>query len=252
MGANRSRTSTAAWFCLAGLLLVGASSALAHPVKLRGALGSSCNHPLMSTPLGGTGARYYSVRLRADASDSGQDELDVAIHNPRVVICRAVVEERASGGSAKALRTFHPTIGSHGGLSSPLPRPEVGSGAILYAKVYARLEPSKMPPVTPTPGCTLVNTWIYGPGEDGDKQDFSVKLKETGTPPAPYSVQIEVRIRNPKVEICSGSVSWYEGNGASGQHTASVTIGVHGGISSRISLPAGADGVLAKVTARLK
>jgi hypothetical protein len=253
MGANRSRTSTTAWFCLAGLLLVGASSALAHPAKLRGALGSSCNHPLISTPLGGTGARYYSVRLRADASDSGQDELDVAIHNSRVVICRAVVEERAGGGSTKALRTFHPAIGSHGGLSSPLPRPGLGSGAILYAKVYARLEPSKTSPTTPSPtsGCTLANTWD-GFGEDGDKQDFSVKLEETGTSPGPYSAQIDVTIHNPKVEICEDSISWYEGNGATGQHTAPVTIGVHGGLSSRVSLPVGADAVFAKVTARLK
>jgi hypothetical protein len=250
MGANRSRTSTAAWFCLAGLLLVGASSALAHPAKLRGALGSSCNHPLMSTPLGGTGARYYSVRLRADASGSGQDELDVAIHNPRVVICRAVIEERASGGSAKALRTFHPTIGPHGGLSSPVPRPGAGSGAILNAKVYARLEPSKMPP-NPTAGCTLANTWD-GYSEDGDRQDFGVRIKETGTSPGPYSAQIEVTIHNSKVEICEGSISWYEGNGATGQHTAPVTIGVHGGLSSRVSLPVGADAVFAKVTARLK
>jgi hypothetical protein len=114
-----------------------------------------------------------------------------------------------------------------------------------------RVKHKKVTRPNPTSGCTLVNTWD-GLGEDGDKQDFSVKLKETGTSPGPYSAQIEVAVHNTKVEICSGTVSWYEGNGASGQQTATVTIGVHGGVSSRVSLPVGADGVLAKVTARLK
>jgi hypothetical protein len=101
----------------------------------------------------------------------------------------------------------------------------------------------------PTSGCTLINTWD-GVGEAGDKQDYSVKLKVTGAEPGPYTAQVEVKILNPKVTICSATVSWYEGNGATGQHSASVTIGPRGGISSRVSLPVGADGVLATVRAR--
>lgn len=103
----------------------------------------------------------------------------------------------------------------------------------------------------PTSGCTLDTIW-YGAGDGGDKQDYSVTLKTTGHEPGPYSVQVEVKILNPKVEICSATVLWYEGNGATGQHSAPVTIGVHGGVSSRVSLPASADGVAAKVLGRLK
>ncbi|MGH2853011.1 MAG: hypothetical protein ACRDLF_02315 [Solirubrobacteraceae bacterium] len=101
----------------------------------------------------------------------------------------------------------------------------------------------------PASGCTLINTWD-GVGEGGDKRDFSVKLKVTGAEPGPYSAQIEVKILNSKVEICSATIAWYEGNGATGQHSAPVTIGAHGGVSSRASLPAGADAVLATVRAR--
>jgi len=98
-------------------------------------------------------------------------------------------------------------------------------------------------------GCTLDTIWD-GAGDGGDKQDYTVTLKVTGSEPGPYSVQIEVKVLNPKVEICSGSVLWYEGNGATGQHRAPVTIGAHGGVSSRVTLPTGADGVAAKVLAR--
>ena len=102
----------------------------------------------------------------------------------------------------------------------------------------------------PTSGCTLDTIWD-GVGDGGDKQDYSVTLKVTGSEPGPYSAQVEVKILSPKVEICSATVLWYEGNGATGQHSASVTIGPHGGISSRVSLPASADGVAAKVLGRL-
>jgi hypothetical protein len=102
----------------------------------------------------------------------------------------------------------------------------------------------------PTSGCTLDTIW-YGAGDGGDKQDYNVTLKIAGSEPGPYSAQVEVKILNPKVGICSATVLWYEGNGATGQHSAPVTIGVHGGVSSRVSLPAGADGVAAKVLGRL-
>jgi hypothetical protein len=248
MGADWSRTRPIAGLFFAGLLLVVGSSAWAADSKHK--LGSSCVHPLMSTAFGGTGARYYSVAFLPDSPSVGQDQLDVSIHNPRVVICRAVVEERAGTYNPKALRTFYPTIGRHGGLSSPVPRPGEGADTVLFAKVYARLEPPKSG-THPASGCTLDTIWD-GVGDGGDKQDYSVTLKVTGHEPGPYSVQVEVEILNPKVEICSGTVLWYEGNGATGQHSAPVTIGVHGGVSSRVSLPASADGVAAKVLGRLK
>jgi len=249
MGASRgSSTRLIAGLFLAGLLLAVGSSAWASSIKHK--LGSSCAHPLMTTAFGGTGARYYGVSFRPDSPSVGQDQLAVSIHNPRVVICRAVVEERAGTFNPKALRTFHPSIGPHGGLSSPIPRPGEGAGTVLFAKVYARLEPPRSG-THPTSGCTLDTIWD-GAGDGGDKQDYSVTLKVTGHEPGPYSAQVEVKILNPKVEICSGSVLWYEGNGATGQHSASVTIGVNGGLSSRVSLPASADGVAAKVLGRLK
>ena len=102
----------------------------------------------------------------------------------------------------------------------------------------------------PTSDCTLDTIWD-GVGDGGDKQDYSVMLKVTGSEPGPYTAQVEVKILNPKVEICSATVSWYEGNGATGQHSAPVTIGLHGGLSSQVSLPVGADGVAAKVLGRL-
>jgi hypothetical protein len=248
MGADRRRTRLILGLFLAGLLLA-ASSALAIGSKRSAALGSSCAHPLMTTAFGGTGARYYSVTFRTDTPSKGQDELDVLIHNPRVVICRAVVEERAGTYNPKALRTFHPTIGRHGGLSSPLPRP--GSSAVLFAKVYARLEPAKITKPGHASGCTL-ETFSDGAGDGGDKKDFSVTLNVSGNEPGPYSAAIEVTLHNSKVEICSATVKWYEGQGASGQHSAPVTIGRHGGVSSRIALPVNADGMFVKVMARLK
>ncbi len=247
MAADRSRPRLIAGLVLAGLLLAVGSSAWASNLKPK--LGSSCAHPLMTTAFGGTGARYYSVSFRPDSPSVGQDQLAVSIHNPRVVICRAVVEERTGTYNPKALRTFHPSIGPHGGLSSPVPRPGEGAGTVLFAKVYARLEPPKSG-TKPTTGCTLDTIWD-GAGDGGDKQDYSVTLRTTGHEPGPYVAQVEVKILNPKVEICNATILWYEGNGATGQHSAPVTIGVHGGVSSRVSLPASADGVAAKVLGRL-
>jgi hypothetical protein len=119
------------------------------------------------------------------------------------------------------------------------------------ARVACERRVRKATGMHPTSDCTLDTIW-YGAGDGGDKQDYSVTLKTTGHEPGPYSVQVEVKILNPKVEICSVTVLWYEGNGATGQHSASVTIGPHGGVSSRVSLPASADGVAAKVLGRLK
>jgi hypothetical protein len=191
------------------------------------------------------------VSFRPDSPSAGQDQLAVSIHNPRVVICRAVVEERAGTYNPKALRTFHPSIGRHGGLSSPVPRPGEGADTVLFAKVYARLEPPKSG-TKPTTGCTLVTSWD-GVGDGGDTQDFTVTVKETGSSPGPYTAQVEVKILKSNVEICSGAISWYEiGKEASGLQSSTVTIGVHGGVSSRVTLPAGATRAFAKVTGRLK
>ncbi len=249
MRASRgSSTRLIAGLVLAGLLLAVGSSAWAAGTKHK--LGSSCTHPLMTTAFGGSGARYYSVGFRPDSPSVGQDQLDVTIRNPRVVICRAVVVERAGTFNPKALRTFHPSVGPHGGLSSPVPRPGEGAGTVLFAKVYARLEPP-MSGTHPASGCTLTTAWD-GTGDGGDKQDYTVTVKETGSGAGQYAAQVEVKIRNPKVEICSATVSWYEiGKEASGLQSSPVTIGVHGGVSSRVTLPAGATKAFATVLGRL-
>jgi hypothetical protein len=103
----------------------------------------------------------------------------------------------------------------------------------------------------PTSGCTLETFWD-GAGDGGDKKDFGVTLNVAGNEPGPYTAAVEVTIHSPKVEICSATVKWYEGQGASGQRSAPVTIGRHGGVSSRISLPVNADGMFVKVMARLR
>ncbi len=104
----------------------------------------------------------------------------------------------------------------------------------------------------PTSGCTLVTSWD-GVGDGGDKQDFSVTVKETGTGSGPYTDQVEVKVLKSNVEICSATVSWYEiGKEAAGLQSSTVTIGSHGGVSSRVTLPAGATRAFAKVTGRLK
>jgi hypothetical protein len=118
------------------------------------------------------------------------------------------------------------------------------------ARVACERRVKKATGTHPASDCTLDTIWD-GVGDGGDKQDYGVTLKTTGSEPGPYSVQVEVKILNPKVEICSATVLWYEGNGATGQHSAPVTIGAHGGVSSHVSLPASADGVAAKVLGRL-
>jgi hypothetical protein len=102
---------------------------------------------------------------------------------------------------------------------------------------------------TPASACRLQTVWD-GVGDAGDKRDFSVTLKIAGNEPGPYSARVKVTIHNPKVELCGGTISWYEGQGAGGQHRHSVSIGRHGGLSSQVTLPAGADGVAATVLAR--
>jgi hypothetical protein len=104
----------------------------------------------------------------------------------------------------------------------------------------------------PTTSCTLNTTWD-GVGDGGDKQDYTVTVKEAGSGSGPYTAQVEVKILNPRVEICKATVSWYEmGKEAAGLQSSPVTIGVHGGVSSRVTLPAGATRAFSTVTGRLK
>jgi len=257
MGADRSHNRLAAMLCLAGLLLAVATSALAasaslaaHRAKHPAALGSSCNHPLMTTAFGGTGAGYYTVTFQVDTPSKGREELNVAVHNPRVVICRAVVEERAGRYSPTVLRTFHPTIGPHGGLSSPLPSPQAGTSTILFAKVYARLEPAKRP----APGtCSRKTWWLQPNAQLGDTKDFGVKLKGAEEP---GPLEVEVAVHNPRIIICSATISVLEGieGGEYREVTFPVTISSHGGLSSKVTLPAAGHFYAPKATvlARLK
>jgi hypothetical protein len=192
------------------------------------------------------------VTFRPNTPSKGQEELKVQVISPRVVICRAVVEERNGNEELPAFRMFHPTIGSHGGLSSPLPEIGEGVNRAYFAKVYARLEPSKQPP--PPPGSCPLKTQSLGvdQGDEGDRKEFTVSLKSSSNGDGEYSLWVEVAILNPKVEICSDTILWYEGNNLAAPHTSTVSIGVHGGRSSTVLLPADADGLLATVTARWK
>lgn len=241
-----------------GLSLVASSShALARTTPKPG---SSCAHPVYSSQtLGGPAGDIKDFRVRFKTVSNPEpgtptpetEQVEVAVTNPRIIICSAIVTDlgynHATGRYEHARRhVYHLSIGPHGGLSSSITVP---ANAHVVAQVFARIEPAKL--VTkPTSGCTLDTIWD-GVGDGGDKQDYTVMLKTTGHEPGPYSVQVEVKILNPKVEICSATVLWYEGNGATGQHSAPVTIGVHGGVSSRVPLPASADGVAAKVLGRL-
>jgi hypothetical protein len=103
----------------------------------------------------------------------------------------------------------------------------------------------------PTSGCTLETSWANG--EFGDKKDFSVKLKGAEEP---GPLQVEVTVHNSRIIICSASISVQEGTKGGGltPKTFPVTISSHGGLSSKVTLPATGQFFApgAKVFARLK
>lgn len=101
--------------------------------------GATCSYPLMASVQGGD-SKDYQVAWHPDTPARGQYTFQVTINNPRVSICGAVVElvENFAGLNARVLQVFHPAIGLHGGLSSPMPAPQ-RPDEVLLVWVYGRL-----------------------------------------------------------------------------------------------------------------
>lgn len=223
--------------------------------------GASCNYPLTGSAYAGEGIdiKDYSVKFRVGVPSKGQDELDVSINNPRIVICGVMVYERGGKDTAYTLRTFQPTIGPHGGLSSPMPEPKEGAGTYLYARVYARLEPAKMkrtgPHLSPG-GCTLETSGSNNGSQSGDTKDFGVKVEATGhfVQGQPFEDVVVVTIHKPGITICSASLHGVFVNLAANtvekEVTYPVTIGSHGGRSRPITVPWNFGEPMAAVKAR--
>lgn len=103
--------------------------------------GANCNYPQQSR-VGGTMQKGLSAAFRVDAPEPEMDEVAVTVHDPNTVICRAVAEEEGQadpgeGSLYEHIRSFPITIGPHGGLSSPVPRP-TGPTHLLAVKLYTR------------------------------------------------------------------------------------------------------------------
>lgn len=97
--------------------------------------GSSCAHPLesgMATDGASTGdTKDFTVTTKTISEENSVhpepriEEVEVTIHNPRVVLCSVTVNETVTNRStyARESHVYHPTISPHGGLSSPVTEP---------------------------------------------------------------------------------------------------------------------------------
>jgi hypothetical protein len=266
MGTSRSGRSWRLGTAAAGLavavtvLILAVGSSQARSPR-KPTPGSSCAHPLesgMATDGAAIGdTKDFTVTTKQISKESSVRpeprilRVAVNVHNPRVLLCGVEVTDifRNPATGAREKRVSHPTISPHGGLSSPVT--ESATVVLFSVRVYGRLAPPPKSGTKPTSGCTLDTAWD-GVGDGGDKQDYTVAVKETGSGTGPYTAQVEVKVLKPKVEICSATVSWYEiGKEASGLQSTPVTIGVHGGLSSRVTLPVGATRAFATVTGRM-
>lgn len=223
--------------------------------------GANCDYPQQSR-VGGTMQEGLSAAFRVDTPEPEMDEVAVTVHDPNTVICQAVAEEEGQadpgeGSLYEHIRSFPITIGPRGGISSPLPRP-TGPTHLLAVKLYTRHLHLPTPPTPkPTHGCSLETSEneLAG-GETGDTKDFGVKVKFTGTP---GQFEIEVAIHNPKVTICSATITVLdsavvEHNGGESFYkevSYPVTISPRGGVSRPVTVPAGFDAPKAKVTGRV-
>lgn len=105
--------------------------------------GSSCDYPLGSNGLHSAAGdnKDFGVNWKPNTPTLDQYEFDVVIHNPQIVICRAVAWEmedsKHPGVPDTYRRAYHPTVGPHGGISSPLPAPKLDGWLLVW--VYARL-----------------------------------------------------------------------------------------------------------------
>jgi hypothetical protein len=101
--------------------------------------GSTCSYPLWATALGGD-EKDYRVVWHPDTPAQGEYRFHVMLNNPQVMICGAVVElvENYGEPTERALRVYHPAIGSQGGLSAPVPAPQRPNEEVLVW-VFGRL-----------------------------------------------------------------------------------------------------------------
>lgn len=108
--------------------------------------GSSCAHPLLSgmasDGASGGDTKDYTVTTKTISENPksrpgpSTDEIEVIIHNPRVILCGVTVYETVTNPPAytRENHVYHPTISPHGGLSSPVTEPE----RILYFSVVVQ------------------------------------------------------------------------------------------------------------------
>jgi hypothetical protein len=143
---RKARRLRALGACLVVMLGVGVS----QPVVLAASTknpkpGTSCAHPLFSgfavdgSPSQKSDLKDFTVKFKLDSHNkSGESDesitfqAEVSITNPRLVMCRLVVNEFKGSGHSWPL-----TIGPHGGLSSQL---TLGSGIAFGIAGYARLQ----------------------------------------------------------------------------------------------------------------
>ena len=103
--------------------------------------GANCNYPQQSR-VGGTMQKGLSAAFRVGIPEPEMAEVAITVHDPNTVICRAIAEEEGQadpgvGSLYEHIRSFPITIGAHGGISSPLPRP-TGPMHVLAVKIYTR------------------------------------------------------------------------------------------------------------------
>jgi hypothetical protein len=148
--------------------------------------GANCNYPLFSgfavdgAPSQKSDIKDFTVKFKLDSENKPGEtaegdftifQAEVAVMNPRLVMCRLVVNE-FKGSS----RSWPLTIGPHGGLSSRLTLPV---GLAFGIAGYARLEPTTTKPISthPSTGCSLTNSGGNSGAEIGDTKDFGVEVK---------------------------------------------------------------------------
>lgn len=120
------------------------------------------------------------------------------------------------------------------------------SPAASASRVVAQMLKSHAP-------CSRKTWWIQPNAQFGDTKDFGVKLKGAEEP---GPLEVVVAIHNPRIEICSASISVLEGVEGGGYRKVvfAVRIGRHGGLSSKLTLPPSGHFYAPEVTvlARLK
>mgnify|MGYP001217605702 CR=1 FL=1 len=254
--------------------------------------GSSCAHPLESGIVG-DGAKAgdtkdisvnrKDVTMPSGAGSSPEPtvfELEVTVRNPRIVICGASVTHitinLTTGQREKHI--YHPAIGPHGGLSSPVAYIRDRSNYAEYMEVFARLVsarsavgkavPAESAGKTPKPGssCTHpLESRLTSRAQVGDATgDYSIEVVgyEPNIPLGGFQrLRVRVSVHNAHVVLCPvikilDTVTTSEEANANPAkygtpHYYHVSIAPGGGLSSAVTLPEG-DFTPIRVYARLK